>query len=85
MGYSWHPAPASGTANETDTSTNDDAGGGGGGGGGAPPGEARRQQQQRGERVGYNTLLDLKRESNGATEESFGQYLAKKWGDVFRD
>lgn len=78
-------ANMSGTANETDTSTNDDAGGGGGGGGGAPPGEARRQQQQRGERVGYNTLLDLKRESNGATEESFGQYLAKKWGDVFRD
>jgi len=41
----------------------------------------------------YNTLLDLKRgdaESSGdapavAGDESFGQYLARKWGAVFRE
>lgn len=38
----------------------------------------------------YNTLLDLKSEEDGmiggaADDASFGQYLARKWGDVFRE
>lgn len=35
--------------------------------------------------VGYNTLLKLQGEDATSREGvSFGQYLARKWGDVFR-
>lgn len=34
--------------------------------------------------IEYNTLLDLKLVDGSVADMSFGQYLARKWGDVFR-